>query len=204
VKAPDLATYAAIVHLYRYEELSMEAVSAKTGETVGRVRDVLQREGIVRRRAVIVPPGKVAAIVQACNEDGMTLADAGARYGVSRIVAGRVLREHGAGLQPAEAAAIAGITPGELRRLAATGGVRYVTSPADNGRYRYFLGEMEALRLVEALRWTFAEIYSVTVCEGGKLQAHRRDFTRTVYADTPAGLRRAIMEDYGHHPVTFP
>jgi hypothetical protein len=196
VTAPDPATVAMIVRLYRDEELSIAATAVKTGETISRVRAVVRRERIGRGRATVISDDVKAAIIRACAEDGMTLAQAGAAHCVGRVLAGRALRGPGGLLPPSDAAAIAGITLEELRRLTVSRAVRCVR--ADNGRRRYSRDDMETLRLVQALRWVFADAYSVTACGDGQLQACRQDFTRTVYADTPDGLRRAIMDDLLH------
>jgi DNA-binding transcriptional MerR regulator len=187
-------TETAIVRLYQDEELSIAAVAIKTGETVGTVRGVVERKGIVRHRTVIVSPGQVAGIVQACTKDGLSQGDVGARYGVSKAIVGRVLREHGGLLSPSEAASRAGITPDQLRRLAATGAVRYATGAGDNGRYRYYRAEMDRLRHLEALRWVFGDLYDIAAADG-KMEAHRREGVRSLHSATPEELRALILED---------
>jgi len=195
VRALDQAAVDLIVTLYRDERLSVARTAEKTGVSVNRVRTVVERAGISRGHSTAGTGDLRGAVIQACA-DGMTQEEAAAACGVGRIRAGQLLQGPGGLLPPSYAAAVAGITVAGLERLGVSGTVRRVRG--DNGRYRYFRDDMEALRRVEALRWVFADAYSVTADEDGKLHAHRLDFTRTVYADTPEGLRRAIMEDCGH------
>ena len=54
-----------------------------------------------------------------------------------------------------------------------------------------------------ALRWAWAEAYSITSGTDG-LEAYRLDGLGSVHAGTPDVLRRAIMDDYARTPVCPP
>jgi hypothetical protein len=185
-----------IVRLYRDEHLSMSAVAIKSGATLGRVRAVVEREGIGRRRSVEVSDDLTAAIIRSA-EQGMTQAQAGAANGVSRLIAGRVLRGQGGLLRPSDAAAVAGITAGQLRDLAVSGAVRYVRSGDD--RYRYYRADMERLRHVEALRWAWAGIYMFSLLGDGRLEAWRWDGSFSFTAATVDELRDKVQADWPHY-----
>ena len=43
--------------------------------------------------------------------------------------------------------------------------------------------------------------YKISATADGKLEAWRMDGSGTLHADTPAGLRDKIREDYGLRPV---
>lgn len=170
--------------------------------------------GAVTRRPFAASPAQAAGIVEACTGRGMTQAQAGARFGVSRAIISRVLREQGL-LSPGQAALLAGISPDELRALAAAGTVRRVSS-AGGGRYLYYRSGMLALaaarppetgqptQALRWLRWMWAGVYQISTTDDGELEAWRVDGSGSVYGKSPEELRDAIAEDHGRKPVTVP
>lgn len=53
---------------------------------------------------------------------------------------------------------------------------------------------------LEEIRWNWDAAYKITA-GGGHYLAQRRDDGRTLHADSPGGLRLAIIEDYAAVPV---
>ena len=146
---PPEVTDAEIIRLYHTEGLSMLAVARKTGAGYERVRSTVEQAGV--KREFHVSDAKAAAILAACTEEGMTQAQAAARFRTGPAAVSRVLRKHGmvAGkeeglLTASEAARLAGVTVRDMSVLARAGAVGYVRRTA-RGHRLYVAADVKAL-----------------------------------------------------------
>lgn len=205
---------AEIIRLYKDEGLSMQGVADKTGASFGRVRGVVEREGISRPRRK-VSGEKAAAIVAACTAGGRTQIEVATMSRIDRRTVAYVLRKLGALPQPdadllpsAAAAALAGISQNELASLARNGTLAYVRG-TPRGNRLYVRAGLEAVaarradgitldgeQLIQALRWMWAGVYKISTSAGGGLEAWRLDGSGSVLAATPEELRDALRDDY--------
>jgi hypothetical protein len=197
------------IRLYR-DGLSAAAAARKTGLSYRKVLEAVHGAGIMRRshggppragEAAGTGAAEAAAILQACTTGGMTRAQAGALHGVSRRIVSRVLRQAGL-LAPDAAAALAGITPEELRALGAAGRVRRtgrIRAAGSDRRCLYFRDDMLSLassrQATSALRWAWDGLYQISETADG-LEAWRTDGTGSLLAAAAGELRDAIREDY--------
>ena len=60
----------------------------------------------------------------------------------------------------------------------------------------------DAAELLDSLRWNWGEAYRVSFFEPDVWIAQRRDTNDTLRADSPLGLRDAIVADYTARPVS--